>query len=84
MASRILGMGDIVGLVKDFTEVVDQKQAEQDAMRMLQGQFTFDDFVQQIETIQKMGPLQELFEKMPFFSEMPCRTSRSTSASSTA
>jgi signal recognition particle subunit SRP54 len=69
MASRILGMGDIVGLVKDFTEVVDQKQAEQDAMRMLQGQFGFNDFVQQIETIQKMGPLQELFEKMPFFSD---------------
>jgi signal recognition particle subunit SRP54 len=45
------------------------KQAEQDAMRMLQGQFGFNDFVQQIETIQKMGPLQELFEKMPFFSD---------------
>ncbi|MBL8601745.1 MAG: signal recognition particle protein [Myxococcales bacterium] len=69
MASRILGMGDIVGLVKDFSEVVDQKKAEDDALRMLQGQFGFDDFVHQIETIQKMGPLQELFEKMPFFAD---------------
>ena len=70
MASRILGMGDIEGIIKDFSDVVDQKTAEEDAQRMLQGQFSFDDFVQQIETIQKMGPLQELFEKMPFFSDM--------------
>lgn len=70
LASRILGMGDIEGIIKDFSDVVDQKTAEEDAQRMLQGQFSFDDFVQQIETIQKMGPLQELFEKMPFFSDM--------------
>jgi signal recognition particle subunit SRP54 len=71
MASRILGMGDIVGMVNDFNRViVDHKKVEEDAQRMLQGQFTFDDFVSQIEMIQQMGPLQDLFEKMPFFSEM--------------
>jgi signal recognition particle subunit SRP54 len=37
---------------------------------MLEGDFTFDDFVEQIETIQKMGPLQDLFDRMPFFSGM--------------
>jgi signal recognition particle subunit SRP54 len=36
---------------------------------MLQGRFTLDDFLEQIETIQKMGPLQDIFEKLPFFSE---------------
>jgi signal recognition particle subunit SRP54 len=71
MASRILGMGDIVGIVNDFNRVItDTKKVEEDAQRMLQGDFTFDDFLQQIQMIQQMGPLQELFEKMPFFSEM--------------
>ena len=67
MASRILGFGDIVGIVKDFEDVVDQKKAEQDAMRMLRERFTFDDFLEQISTIQKMGPLKDLMEKLPFF-----------------
>jgi signal recognition particle subunit SRP54 len=71
MASRILGMGDIVGIVNDFNRVVtDHQKVEEDAQRMLQGRFTFDDFVSQIDMIKQMGPLQELFEKMPFFAEM--------------
>jgi len=65
LASRILGMGDIVGLVKDFEEVVDEQQAEEDAERILKGQFTFDDLITQLQTIQKMGPLKEIFAKMP-------------------
>jgi signal recognition particle subunit SRP54 len=69
MASRILGFGDIVGLMKDFEEVVDEKKAEQDAKRMLEGRFTLDDFLEQIGTLQKMGPIQDLFEKLPFFQD---------------
>jgi signal recognition particle subunit SRP54 len=65
LASRILGMGDIVGLVQDFEEVVDEKQAEQDAERLLKGQFTLEDLVTQLKTIQKMGSLKELFAKLP-------------------
>jgi signal recognition particle subunit SRP54 len=68
LASRILGMGDIVGLMKDFEQVVDAEKAEEDAVRMLQGQFDMQDFLEQIRTIQKMGSLKDLFEKMPFFS----------------
>ncbi len=67
LASRILGFGDVVGLVKDFEEVVDEKKAEEDALRMLQGDFTLKDFLSQIKTIKKMGPLQEIVEKLPFF-----------------
>jgi signal recognition particle subunit SRP54 len=67
MASRILGMGDIVSVVNQFTEVVDQKSAEQQAKQMLEGDFDFDMFVEQINTIQKMGPLQDLFDRLPFF-----------------
>jgi signal recognition particle subunit SRP54 len=69
MASRILGFGDIVGLMKDFEEVVDEEKAERDAKRMLQGQFTFDDFLEQLGTLRQMGPLQDMLEKLPFFSE---------------
>ncbi|MGD8862760.1 MAG: signal recognition particle protein [Myxococcales bacterium] len=69
MASRILGFGDIVGLMKDFEEVVDEEKAEQDAKRMLSGKFTFDDFLEQITMLQQMGPLQDMFEKLPFFQE---------------
>ena len=69
MASRILGMGDVVGLMKDFEDVVDEKKAEQDAKRMLRGQFTLDDFLEQLQTLQNMGPLQDLLDKVPFFAD---------------
>jgi signal recognition particle subunit SRP54 len=68
LASRILGFGDVVGLVKDFEEVVDEKKAEEDAQRMLEGHFDLSDFLEQIRTIKKMGPLQDVVEKLPFFS----------------
>ncbi len=69
MASRILGMGDVVGLMKDFEDVVDEKKAEQDAKRMLRGHFTLDDFLEQLQTLQSMGPLQDLLDKVPFFAD---------------
>jgi signal recognition particle subunit SRP54 len=70
MAGRILGMGDVVGLLQDFEQVVDQKQAEEDARRMLTGQFTLDDFLEQIRMIQRMGSLKDLVEKVPGLSNM--------------
>jgi len=69
MATRILGMGDVVGLMKDFEGVIDERKAEADAKRMLQGEFSLDDFLQQIEMLQNMGPLQDVFEKLPFFGD---------------
>src|SRR4029453_14349475 len=67
VASRILGMGDIVGLMKDFEQVVDAEKAEEDAVRMLKGKFDMQDFLEQIRLIQKMGSLKDLFDKLPFF-----------------
>jgi len=69
MASRILGMGDVVGLMKDFEDVVDEEKAEQDAKRMLRGQFSLDDFLEQLQMLQNMGPLQDLLDKVPFFAD---------------
>src|SRR5258707_10744272 len=69
-ANRILGFGDIVGLMKDFEAVVDEEKAEEDAKRLLSGNFTMRDFVDQIRTVRKMGPLKDLLEKFPIFGEM--------------
>jgi signal recognition particle subunit SRP54 len=65
MASRVLGMGDVVGLIQDFEQVVDQKKAEADAQRMMRGDFTLDDFLNQVRMLQKMGSLSDLVEKIP-------------------
>ncbi len=70
MASRVLGMGDVVGLMKDFQEVVDEEKAAKDAMRMLEGKFTLDDFLEQVRMIQRMGSLKDLVGKMPGMDQM--------------
>jgi len=69
LADRILGFGDIVGLVKDFEDVVDEKSAEEDAKKILSGNFTLDTFLTQIRTIKKMGSLKDIVERMPFMKE---------------
>jgi signal recognition particle subunit SRP54 len=65
LASRILGMGDVVGLVEEFERHVDRDKAETDAERMFRGQFDMTDFVEQIEMLRKMGSLNDLMAKMP-------------------
>jgi signal recognition particle subunit SRP54 len=72
LASRILGMGDVVGLMQDFEKVVDTEKAEEDAEKILKGEFTLYQFLEQIQVIKKMGSLKDLMEKMPFFGgQMP-------------
>jgi len=73
LASRILGMGDIVGLVEDFDAVVDEheaERAEEDAERILKGRFGMDDLLQQLRIIQRMGPLRDVMAKMPGFGKL--------------
>jgi signal recognition particle subunit SRP54 len=69
LASRILGMGDIVGLMKDFEAVVDEKEAERDTKKLLRGEFTLDDFMKQLKMLQQVGSVSEIFEKFPIFGE---------------
>jgi len=71
MASRVLGMGDVVGLMKDFEEVIDEEKAAQEAMKMLQGDFSLDDFLSQIRMIQKMGSLKDIVGKIPGMDQLP-------------
>jgi signal recognition particle subunit SRP54 len=70
LAQRILGMGDIVGLMQDFEKHVDKGTAEKDTAKMLKGEFTYDDFVRQLSTIRRMGPLKQIFARMPIISGM--------------
>jgi len=70
LASRILGMGDVRSLVESFEKVVDEEKAEEDAKRLLKGQFSLEDFLNQLRAIQKMGSLRELVEKLPFAGDL--------------
>lgn len=70
LANRILGFGDVMGLMNKFERTLseeDAARAESDAMRMLSGQFDFNDFYNQLEQISKLGSMSELLEMMPFF-----------------
>ncbi|MBI5511467.1 MAG: signal recognition particle protein [Deltaproteobacteria bacterium] len=69
LASRILGMGDIVGLMRDFEQVVDERQAERDTRKLLRGEFTLDDFLSQLKMLQKVGSVSEIYEKFPIFGD---------------
>lgn len=65
MAERILGMGDIVSLVEKAKEVMDEKEAKRDAHKLLEGDFTLDDLLRQMKTVQKMGSLGALASLIP-------------------
>ncbi|HNX26276.1 MAG TPA: signal recognition particle protein [Phycisphaerae bacterium] len=65
MASRILGMGDVVSLVEKAQEAFDQEQAQKMQEKMAKGRFTLVDFMQQMKAMQKMGPLKQILKLMP-------------------
>ncbi len=65
IAGRILGMGDVVGLVERAQDVVGQEDAEKMAARMMKGQFTLDDLAQQLSQIRRMGSVEGLLGMLP-------------------
>ncbi len=65
MASRILGMGDVLTLIEDAQSRLDQKAAEKTAQKMLQNKLDFNDLLDQFEQVKKMGPLKNVLSKMP-------------------
>ncbi|MGE3171229.1 MAG: signal recognition particle protein [Planctomycetota bacterium] len=70
MAGRILGMGDVVGLVEKAQQVIDEKEAEKQAKKLQKGQFTFEDFLSQLNMIRKMGPLKKVLGMLPGVGQM--------------
>src|SRR3954469_25978958 len=65
LAGRILGMGDMLTLIEKAEEVYDKEAAEVAATKMFEGQFTFEDFLDQLQQVRKMGPLGNLVGMIP-------------------
>jgi signal recognition particle subunit SRP54 len=65
MAGRILGMGDMLTLIEQAEQAFEQDQAEQAAAKLMEGQFTLDDFLEQMQQIKKMGSLGNILGMMP-------------------
>lgn len=65
LASRILGMGDVIGLIEKAESSMDQQKAQEQAQRMMKGQFTLEDFADQLRQIKKMGPFHQILEMLP-------------------
>jgi signal recognition particle subunit SRP54 len=65
LASRILGMGDILGLIERAEAAVDQEKAQQQAQRIMQGEFTLEDLAEQLKQIRRMGPFSKILEMFP-------------------
>jgi signal recognition particle subunit SRP54 len=65
MASRILGMGDILSLIEKAETAFDEGKAEQAARRLQKGEFTLEDFLEQFEAMKSMGPLQDILAMLP-------------------
>jgi signal recognition particle subunit SRP54 len=65
MASRILGMGDVLTLIEQAEKVFEKEQAEAAAAKMFEGEFTLDDFLDQLQQIKKMGSLTNVMGMLP-------------------
>jgi signal recognition particle subunit SRP54 len=71
MASRILGMGDVVGLVEKAQSAFDQKQAEKLEEKVRKQSFTLEDFSQQMKQVRKMGSMSEIMALIPGAGQLP-------------
>jgi signal recognition particle subunit SRP54 len=67
MASRILGMGDVLSLVEKAQATVDAEKAEALAQKIREDSFTLEDFAEQLRQLRKMGPLDQILDMVPFF-----------------
>src|ERR1041385_6981166 len=65
VASRILGMGDVLSLIEKVEETIDQKNAEEMQRKLIDNEFTLEDFRDQIKQLRKLGPLESLIGHLP-------------------
>ena len=65
MAGRILGMGDMLSLIEQAEQVFEKEEAERAAKKLVDGKFTLDDFLDQLQQLKKMGPLQNVLGMLP-------------------
>jgi signal recognition particle subunit SRP54 len=65
LASRILGMGDMLSLIERAEQTIDQDEAQKVAEKLLEGDFSLEDFLGQLQQIKKMGPVNQLLDMVP-------------------
>ncbi|MEE8357283.1 MAG: signal recognition particle protein [Anaerolineales bacterium] len=65
LASRILGMGDVIGLIERAEETIDEETAQEQTKRLLSGEFSLEDFYKQLSQVMKMGPIGKLMGMLP-------------------
>ncbi|MFN2292625.1 MAG: signal recognition particle protein, partial [Anaerolineae bacterium] len=70
LASRILGMGDVLTAIEKAQEVIDQDQAIKMGQKLVKGDFDLEDFRDQLQQLKKMGPLSQLMDMLPGMSQM--------------
>jgi signal recognition particle subunit SRP54 len=70
LASRILGMGDVLTAIEKAQEVVDQEQALRMGQKLVKGEFDLEDFLEQLQQIKKIGPVSQLLDMLPGMSRL--------------
>ncbi len=65
MASRILGMGDVLSLIEKAQQSIDEDKAKEIGERMLNQEFNFEDFLESMQQMKKLGPINKLLEMIP-------------------
>jgi len=70
MASRILGMGDVMTLIEQAQSEMDMEEAQRAGAKLASGEFDLDDFLKQLQQVKKMGPIGKLLEMVPGMSKM--------------
>jgi signal recognition particle subunit SRP54 len=71
MANRILGMGDLLTLIERAQDEVDEKRAEELAQKMAESRYDFNDFIEQMDQMRNMGPLDQLLKMIPGVGNLP-------------
>jgi signal recognition particle subunit SRP54 len=70
MASRILGMGDVLTLIEKAQTEMDEEEARKASDKLLSGDFTLEDFLKQMQQVKRLGPIGQLMDMIPGFSRM--------------
>jgi signal recognition particle subunit SRP54 len=70
LASRILGMGDVISLIERAQETIDEEEALKASAKLQQGKFDFEDFLNSMRQLKRMGPLRQVMEMLPGFNKM--------------
>lgn len=65
LSSRVLGMGDIIGLIEKAESAYDAETAEKQARKMMKGEFSLEDWLEQMKQMKKMGPLAQIMDMLP-------------------